>query len=298
MSDDVRGIGDNNPPGPILDLSAIDPEKLLVIPVDQIAPMLDVQYSDLQSRSAELLAAALRWMQDHDNGHKPIADEDDNLRTSDFMRQIAQFAGDTGEVEVARKAVKLGIFQAGQAIDAWFGNLRTKLMMMHGPSKSPPVDTMQYASTAFLVAKARREQAERDRIAREAQEEARRKAEEARLAAEANRPPEVIEQATEEALEAEVVAAQVTQDAAAPARTMVSARSATGTHVGLRGTWDAQVVDMVALCRAVADGKAPVTFVTADMSAIRQAVRRKVSPMRECAGLAITEAFAASRRGA
>ena len=294
----AHGIGDNNPPEPIFDLEAIDPERLVIVPTDQLAALFDLQYKALVERHAELLAGASRWMDQHEGGRKPIVDDAENDATSDFMRQISGFAGDTGEVETTRKKVKLCVYQAGLAIDAWFGNLRADIMALHGPTKNPPMNSMQYLQTQYLVAKARKEAAERQRLADEAAAEAKRKAEEARKLAEQDAPEEAVEAVTEVALEAEVRAAEIAIDAAAPARDMVRSRSAMGTTTGLRTEWTAVVTDMMALCKAVAEGKAPVTFVTADLPTIQRAVRAKVAPVRECPGLEIKETFSASRRGA
>jgi hypothetical protein len=74
-------------------------------------------------------------------------------------------------------------------------------------------------------------------------------------------------------------------------------RTALGTTTGLQMTWEAEVVDVRALAKAVAAGTAPVTFLTANVSAINAAVRQKVAPLRDCPGVNIRQVAAARRTG-
>jgi hypothetical protein len=299
MSDDPRlGLGANFPPEPTVTerLSAIDPERLIVCDVSELPVLFGLQYAALIERAAELTQGVDRWKEAHKNGAISIADDTENDALSDWMRQLRDFAGDDGEVESTRKRVKRVVYEAGKVIDAYFGELGRPIMTAHGPSKHAMVGTLQYAQTQYLLAKEAKARAERERIAREAEALAREQAEEARRLAEAGRDAEA-DKATDRALETEAAAQAMTQDAQAPARDLVRSRSALGTTTSLAGSWDATVTDIKALCRAIADGKAPETFVAPEMAAIRQAIRRKVSPMRECAGLKIEQTYSARRSG-
>jgi hypothetical protein len=82
-----------------------------------------------------------------------------------------------------------------------------------------------------------------------------------------------------------------------PAQDLVRQRSQLGTTTSLQKTWEAEVTDMRALARAVADGTAPVTFLAANLSAINAAARQKVAPMRECPGVVYHQVAAARRTG-
>jgi len=312
------GLGHNNPPEPTLEerLAGIDPTNLLVIKLDDMPALFAAQYPGLVDRSAEFVAGVARWREAHDEGRKPIANDEENAALSDWMRQMADFAGTTGEVEEARKAVKRSIFEAGKIIDAWFRGLADPIIAAVGPSRGAPIGTLQYAQTAYLLAKEARERAERERLAAEAQAEADRQAkiardlaeqEAARAAALAEKgidhdtAQEVAERQTDRAYSDASIAMDTAHAAAAattvPAQDLVRQRSQLGTTTSLQKTWEAEVTDMRALARAVADGTAPVTFITANLSTINNAARQKVAPMRECPGIVYRQVPAARRTG-
>lgn len=299
MSETAPGIGHNAPPEPTKAerLALIDPERLIVCDVADLPELFALQYPALFERSAELLAGIKRWKEAHKNGAVPIADDAENNALSDYMVQLRGFAGDDGEVEEARKRVKKAVFEAGKVIDAVFGGLRQEIMAAHGPAKHALVGTLSYAQTQYLIRKEAQARADRERIAEEARLESVRIAQEAVKIAQTGTDDEASE-AVEKALGAEQTAQTMAQDAAAPARDLVRSRSALGTTTSLTGTWDFELQDIKALCAAIAKGEQPTTFVTVDQQAIRQAIRRKASPMRECAGLEISQTFSARRTGA
>ncbi|HQU34712.1 MAG TPA: hypothetical protein PLB88_10375 [Thermoanaerobaculaceae bacterium] len=298
------GAGHNNPP---LDLADIDPEKLLRIDVDQIAALLALNYGPLTERGAKLVAAGERWSAGHRTGTAfIIPDEDDNAKTSDFYRQLASFAGDTGETENARKRVKDQILQGGRAIDGWFGSLRDPVQAL--------MRTINNAQETYIKAKLARERREREEAQRAALAEAAARAEAARqaereralaerlaregemsaaetqLAEERARQARLAEEAAAEAAVGAVEQAQATP------QEMVRSRSALGTTTSASGRWTWHCTDIIALCRAIADGKAPPDFVTTNDPVINAAVRGK-NGRRECPGLAIEQEFGVRRSG-
>ena len=299
VADEAPGIGHNAPPEPTPEerYRAIDPEKLCLLGADEIGPLLDVQFPELKARSVEFQDAAEKWKAEHRNGAVPIADEVENANLAVKMKQLRDFSGPDGEVDSARKAVKIQPFEVIKAIDGWFKSLMEPIDAALGPSKRAPVGTMQYAMDQYLIAKARKEQDERDRVAREAQQEAARKMEEARKLAETTASDAEVDRAVEDATEAHNRADAVTASAAAPIQSMGVTRSASGVRAGLVGTWgfDDTKIDIKALCAAVARGDAPVTFVTVVPAAINQAIRAKISPLRECPGLVIEQSFSSRR---
>lgn len=327
MSDDERlGIGGNAPPEPLSDdwtderLLALDPEKLLVLPADLLPRLFELQFPGVGSRFNDLYAAAEAWQRDHvrpDGGLVQIADDQENNALTAFMQQLRDFAGDDGEVDTARKACKLALFNAIKKLDAWWNERRDPIMAIHGVGKTPHPTTMQFAQTAFLKAKLEAARAEQERIRRAAEDEARRREDEAKKAWEqeaarakaleaqgvdAEAAAQMAAQITERAAEeADIAAAEAVGVAAfaetARAADLVRSRSSTGTTT-LATEWDFAVTSIKELCRAVADGEAPETFVMVDERAVRQAIRRKQNPVRKCAGLEITETYSASRRRA
>jgi hypothetical protein len=300
------GLGHNQPPDDGPDYAAIDPTRLLVIAPDEIPALIAVQYPELAKRCDELTAGFDRWKAQHAAEKRfVIADEADSLRTVDFEQQIATFLE---EVEDARKPVKQPIFEAGKRIDGVFASYREGLQAS--------VQTMAEARKVYMIAEAARKRREREAAeaaaaeqARLAREEAdRRRAEEDRLAREAASgratqaqveaafaaTDDAAERAQEAATKAEVIANLAT----APDRDLVRARSGSGTTSSLRDNWTFDVTDIVALCRAVADGKVPAQFVMANDSVIRAAVRARHNPLRECPGLMIFNDMQATRRKA
>lgn len=276
-------------------LRGIDPERLLVLEVEEIADLLEVQYAGIAERGTDLLARVVYWKEEHKNGAVAIADDAENGRLSDLMKQLRDYAGDNGEVFITRRKVKTQPFDAIKKIDGWFNNRSDPILDVLGQGKNAALGTMQYAQTQYLVAKGRREQEERDRVAREAQAFADELTSQARLLAERQAPSTAVGQAIERAIEAEEAANATATDAAAPLRDMVRSRTAMGTTSTLATSWDFSLLDIKALCRAVAAGTVSTTFITTNDQAIRLAVRAKQAPLRECPGLEIKQTFSARR---
>jgi hypothetical protein len=276
MSDSEIKPGDNR-------LRGIDPEKLLVLEIDEIHPMLEVQYPDLPKRAEELLAKAIEWATKHKrDGVIVILNDAEMNHASDVYKQLLGFAGDTGEVEETRKKVKLKPFQAAQSIDAWFKNKRERLVGAMGV-----IDAAQNARANKVRAD---EQAQRARIAREADELAQ------KLIADAKKAdaPDI---ALDIAMEAESIAEEARAAAGAPSVDLTRTRSTMGVTTSQSEKWDYTVTSIRELCAAVAAGKVSDTFVVAGDAAIRLAIKGR-GGTRTIPGLEIFPDYRMNRRGA
>ena len=283
--DSRRQIGGNSPPSPIEGeteddyLLRVDPEKLVVIEPDRLPALFAIHYPLLAARAVELLERCAQWRADHTTvkgGVVDIKGDAENAALADFIVQLDDFAK---EVDEARKRVKLSVYNAGLQIDGWFTrglsdpvmDIRGVTRTVSGKRYAPGPGTMQYLQSAYLNDKAERERLNRERIAKEAQEEADRKAEDARIAAqqEADRTKALqatgldaedaqalAEVSTDRAAEAADAAQQrsalIGSYAAEPARQVVRQHTASGTSIGLGGRWTFEVTSMTDLCLAVA----------------------------------------------
>lgn len=143
------------------------------------------------------------------------------------------------------------------------------------------------------------------------------------------------DRAAEAADSARQTSALIGQFAAERPAAMARTHTATGTTLGLRETYEFEVTSLGALCLAVGAPKlhdldlqrrvaaasqigptavsavlsalvgvlvpgepVPASFVAPDATAINQAIRRKVAPMRECPGIVIRSVASAARRSA
>lgn len=275
-------MSDMPPPAGHNRLHGIDPEKLIQIDIEDIKLLLDQQYGALALRTTELEARATGWETEHtiEGGALAIADDADLARTTDLYKQIADHAADGGEVDDTRKKVKLGPWQACQAIDAHF-----KRQTAH-------LTNWLYAVTDAQKGYAREQRAREAREAAARAEAARQEANRRLLEARAAQTPETLEKA----IAAEERADLATEAAAAPVKA-APVRSTIGSSTSIGSKRDYAVNDMKALCRGVADGTVPVTFVMPVESAIRLALRGK-PPMTECPGLTIFDDVTIRRRGA
>jgi hypothetical protein len=276
------GIGGNSPPEEIETdeqrLVRIDPEKLVVIEPAELPALFTLHYPDLKDRAAAMLAACQKWQAAHKGptcGIIDVKDDEENGQLGDLIRQLDDF---TGEVDEARKRVKLRVFEAGKQIDGWFnGTLADPVAEIRGVTRTvsgkrypPGPGTMQFAQTKYLTDKAERERQAREAAAQAAAREAKRKEDEARRLAqeEAQRIADLQAEGAA-AEEAQEIAQYETDQAAAaadaarasssligafaeePASALVRQQTATGTTVGLAGRWTFEVVDLPALCLAV-----------------------------------------------
>ena len=344
-------------------LLAIDPEHLMQLAPAQLPRLFDVHYPSLAQRGLEMREKCKEWQAAHRSVKGAlidIRDDDENAELSDLMVQLDDFAD---EVEETRRKVKADVYESGLKIDGWFkAGLVDPVMEVRGVTRTvsgkkqlPGPGTMQFAQTKYLNDKVERERQELERQRQAAEAEAQRKAEEARLAAEqeAERaralqregiaPEEArdiaeaqTDQASEEAESAQQTSALIGSYAAAPAKEIARQHTASGTTVGLRGSWEFELLPggMIDLCLAAAApalmrpdlqarvgaaasmGPAAVTsvlnalaqslmvngafvspgFLTTEDKAIRAAIQNKSAPLRECPGLRIFQNLSAQRR--
>lgn len=258
-------------------LKSLDPEKLLVLDVAEIDPLLSLQYAALAQRTRELEARAGEWLDEHLNG---IRDDNDNSKLTDLFSQVRDHA--TGEIEAARQKVKSDPLAAARAIDGYFNRQRQPLETW--------LQTAAKVQKEYMRAKLARERREREAHAEAAQREA----EHAIAAARKANTPDAIEKA----IEAEQAAEAANENATASVPDLTRTYSTLGSTTSASRTWAYELTDMVALCRAVGEGKAPVTFVLPADSAIKSAIRQKHGAIRECPGLHIFEDITVRRRGA
>jgi hypothetical protein len=276
MTDTTPSSGHNR-------LRSIDPEKILLVDPEEIAPLLTLNFQELAERNAELARHAENWIVDHTDpktGLQTVLDDADNNLLSDLYRQIKDHAGADGEVDTARKRIKLQPFRAIQAIDAHFNNLRTDLVLW--------MDKITKLQKDFLTRKLARERRERE----EAAERARAEAE--RLVAQARKKQ--TEESVDKAIEAETIATMAEEATDLSVADMTRSRSALGGVTSASAIFSFEIENMQELCAAIGRGEVPSTFVTPNDSAIRLAIRGKHG-IRKCPGLRIFEDIRLSRRG-
>lgn len=266
-------------------LAGINPETdLLAVSLDEIGPLLTLHYAELARRTLALRATALKWEQAHadpKSGLIRITSDAQMNAASDLFAQLRDHAGTAGEVETARKRVNEPVRHAVLAINAHFASLKDEL--------AGSADMINNAQNIWMRSEIARKKAEADAQAAAARREAQRLLDEARKA---EAPAAVIDQA----IEAEAAADAAQSWAATPPRDMGRIRSALGTTTSAAASMMFKVTDIKALCRAVADGDAPVTFILTNDSAIRAAIKGKHG-IRDVPGLEISEDITIRRRG-
>lgn len=290
MPDPRLSAGANFPPEPTVEpepesdeerLLGIDPENLVRVPPTDLPKLFALHYPDLAARAVEMKRQVDTWQADHKTaagGWVDIEDEDENAAVAEIIRQADDFAA---EVDETRKRVKLDVYETGLKIDGYFTrNLAEPVMEIRGVTQTvsgkrhpPGPGTLQFAQTAFLVEKEKRETQRRLLAAQAAQREADQKAEDARklAAAEKQRIADleaegVAPEEAQEIAQAETDTAAAEADAAeessaligsytsASTNEMVRQRTATGTTIGLSGRWTFEVNEpggMIELCLAV-----------------------------------------------
>jgi hypothetical protein len=265
-------------------LKGIDPEKLMVVEVDEIAPLLDVQYPGLKKRGEELLERAMIWAKDHHVAGQGavIADDLAMSAASDLFAQLSDYARDNGEVEEARKKVGDRPRRAVNAINAWFGSRRDRLV--------GAMATITTAQKRRLEVVKEEQASERRRIAQEAEALAAAKLEAARAA-------HADEATVDEAIAAEDRAEKARAEAAAPMQDMTRTRSALGVTTSASETWTYELDDMMALAKAVVAGTVPLNFLAVNDAIVKASLRGKAG-IRSCAGLRIFAETKLNRRGA
>lgn len=284
-------IGHNQPPPDPERL--VDPEALPAILAAQYLPLAN-RGEELEAQIAAYLAAYATPAPDGWPADKPfptsikITDDDHLNRTSDFLRALAAYAGgksaDSGEVHEARKRVTEPLVRSQKIAIGWFDSLRADIRSF--------MSLADAAQTAYLREQEAKRRAEAERQAailrREAEEAAQR----------------IREAATDAAAEAAMIDATAAEASADDAARMATARPADlvrststyGTTTTIRSNWTFEVTDLMALARAVADGKLPAAFIAPNETVIRAAIKAKHAPLREAPGLRIYDDAKVARR--
>lgn len=285
MSDAKKtpGRGDNKPPGPPLD--EIDPTKLVDASI--VAPLLHLNFTDLEARRDEFVRGTRRWIEAHSNpipGRKPphdrtapvIADEQDCANAQDYLKgQLRKFTAPNGEVDTARKRVKEPLDNAAKAVQGFFVDGIARPV---NDAKQPIED----AYTAFLKAKEKRETDARRAAALEMQAEADRLAEQARRARVAEHKEALIDQA----VQAEESADRLAQSAEAPTPELTRIRGDQGSVGGLKTTWHWRVENLIELVMAVVAGQQPIQMLAPNAAYIDSLVKPK-DGLRKIPGLTV-----------
>lgn len=278
-------VSDNIEPGDNF-LKGVDPENILKISVEDLDPLLTLQYAALKQRGEELLERAIEWAKQHavpGQGHV-IPDDAAMNRASDLYAQLQTFTSDTGEVEEARKKVVMRPRLAVAAINAWFGNRKDRL--------AGAMATIDGAQKRRLEAVRAAEARERQKAAEEAEQRA---AALVRAAKDAMALPEGGQEAFAQAVAAEEAVEIAKVAAAAPMQDLTRTRSSMGVTVSGSETWTYELEDMMALAKAVVAGQVPVNFLMVNDAIARASIRPK-SGMRACPGLRIFPETKINRR--
>lgn len=291
MTIDTATIGHNNPPAPIT------PETL--VNLETLPQLLADNYGPLAARGAQLAADMGAWIEAHRelppagwDASRPypfrltIADDADNLRSADFFNLIAAWSGGktegSGEVDEARKKVKFSPFQACKAIDGFFNGMRADL-------RASLLAGFQ-AQDRYINDKIIYERRERERVAALERQRA------DQALAEARRQ-RASDEAVNDAMRAEAVAEVAEIAAAAPITNLARSTSMGGVTVSAKTTWTWEVTDLLALVKAVAEGKAPITFLAANDRQIDAWVKQQ-QDKTNVPGIAVTPVYSATRNGA
>lgn len=224
----------------------------------------------LVARRDEILAGYQRFLRQYPDG---IPDEDVQGRAGDFAGGKGIMNAFLKEAEGARNTEKKPYRAVGDAIDGFFGSL------------TDPVERCQQDMRARMKVFG-------DKLLAKRREAARLEAE--RLAAEAAiAQDQAIEAMSEEALQHAADVSQAAQEAQALAEGSAAQLSQTrgelGTVVSLRTTWKADYAasDLMTLVRAVAEGRAPLAYLTFAETRINYAVRSE--KVRTIPGVVIRE---------
>jgi len=259
MSDDFEDfsppIGHNMPPEGSFEemMEEVDPENLLVIPLDRIRDFLALKYAGMITTRDTYIGATERWIKAHTHDNIAVPhielDGNDGPDTLDAKKQWETFLD---EADDTRARVKKVLLAANKEIETWFMDfLREPLAAQH--------EIVQQAYTRYLRHRADRQKAEADRIAEEERARA------AKLAALAQ---QVTPGATKDALVEKAQAAlTASQEAAAlasgPISKLSQERSFSGFVSGLtrRWFWRERPEGKLALIKAIADGKESMDLV-------------------------------------
>ena len=276
MPDIYPGAGHNSGAcvAPDIDL-LIDPEIL----TEQWAAD---HAAGLERRDA-LLARVDRFREENPAG---VTTEAEAEFASDLAAQIASAATPAATLHEIKKAPFLA---AGRAADAFF---------MHGWSARLQAAVGYFTGNGAkgqplgVLTKYQREKAETERLLREeAAKQAAEEAAQAAAAAAAAKSADLDDNALHQAEMAELAGAA----ARAPVADLSRTRGPYGSTTSLRANWTWEGVDLMELVKAVAEGRAPLNYLTYNVPVIGGAVRPK-DGVREIPGIKIWNASSSQVR--
>jgi hypothetical protein len=249
---DAAPIGHNNPPPPTT--------------ADEWTVYLTERFAPQQARKELLLAAYERFLV----AHQQIEDDDTAKKAADFRAQLQDLEKMAAAIHTQEKAPAL---LASRAIDGFLRDFKLPL--------TNASEVIRDRNTAYLR---RKEDAIRQQRQKEA-EEARQRAEAAAEQAMETMAPAELRAATIESINADDAAKR----ANAKASDLVRVTGDYGTTVTLKTTWkfDPETSDLMQLVKAVAEGKAPLYYLTFHTVRINVAVRTE--KVRQIPGCSITE---------
>lgn len=249
---DAAPIGHNNPPPPTT--------------ADEWNIYLTERFAPQQKRKNDLLAAYERFLV----AHPQIEDDETAKKAADFRAQLQDLEKIATAIHTQEKAP---VLLASRAIDGFLRDFKLPL--------TNASEVIRDRNTAYLR---RKEDAIRQQRQKEA-EEARQRAEAAAEQAMETMAPAELRAATIESINADDAAKR----ANAKASDLVRVTGDYGTTVTLKTTWkfDPETSDLMQLVKAVAEGKAPLYYLTFATTRINVAVRTE--KVRQIPGCAITE---------
>lgn len=174
---------------------------------------------------------------------------------------------DQGSYDLAN-AINKQAYEGRKAFHVWFDPIddaskkQRQATIAQGKKIDDPFDYVIKVTGSKAAAWMRAEKAKADELRRVAEEAARKEAEEAQLRAAEALQREGLSAAADMVLEAPVVAAKV--EVAMPEK---------ADGVSYRDQWSAEVVDLMTLVKAVAEGKAPLGAIKADDTYLGQWAR-------------------------
>lgn len=235
----------------------------LLLDAEEIRAGLRATYAEKIARRDELVASADRFLAMTAAG---IGDDTMQGRAGDAVRQIMD---EVKALEVARTAYKKPVLDATRTIDGFFKSELTD-----------PLAEAQKKVADKMIAYGERKRREAEAAAAA---EAQRKADEARRLAEAaERHRDAL--SLDAAIQAEQDALDAQDRASVPAKAAARVVSDLGTTTGLRMTRTYRLDDMMALVKAVAAGRSPISVLTLNEPVVKAMARDR--NQRDLPGLA------------
>jgi hypothetical protein len=286
MSDATPGIGDNNPPPPVLS-ELVAPDVIATIIASELnrEPMSadGTNIPSIRARDAALEAMCKRFLAKYP---KVESVEADSIAT-EVLSTCQKFAGAAGRIETARKALKKPVWDASVAIDEAFAEYGTQLIVrsLKGPEKDQRRPPYTLAEQIVILVSAYKDDLDRQ-IRKRAQDEADRKADDARMA---------------EALASKGSGTVTMEDAASAARAaekhqVIASAPAAALTRGHGGDFGSTSRKRVRTFTITAPHLVPRSLCVPSDSLIRAAIGQADGPMPVIAGVEITDTTDITRR--